>query len=130
MQILCRQETIFCTRMNNNKKGAKNSIPNALQQGALSFFSGRKSIMSCKDTLFCLRGKHKPWPSDTFGAKAHKTGRTNVCTIHYMDASALSSGLFSEVQTNSEYSWSPSLATVTLSNPAISSLSIVSNSPS
>lgn len=42
MQILCRQETIFCTRMNNNKKGAKNSIPNALQQGALSFFGTKK----------------------------------------------------------------------------------------
>ncbi len=43
MQILCRQETIFCTRMNNNKKGAKNSIPNALQQGALSFFRDEKA---------------------------------------------------------------------------------------
>lgn len=43
MQILCRQETIFCTRMDNNKKGAKNSIPNALQQGALSFFRDEKA---------------------------------------------------------------------------------------
>lgn len=78
MQILCRQETIFCTRMNNNKKGAKISIPHALQQGALSCFFGTKKHNVLQRYSFLLTRQIQTIAKRHIWRKSVKNGTTTA----------------------------------------------------